>query len=170
MITYHNLLFMLAVLFAVWAVMVRNLLTSAIMLALVSVFAALILFDFNAPWAAVFELSVCAGLITVLFIGGVSLVRGDYERNPESRTAFHALPLALAIFAIAAWFGVPEFFGEIEGWKRMASPEGTIGLALWDQRRPDILGQIVMLAAGVFMIKSIFPKKKQETAAERTTK
>ena len=168
--TYHTLLFTLAVLFAMWAVMARSLLISAMMLALVSVFSALILFDFNAPWAAVFELSVCAGLITVLFIGGVSLVRGDYERNPEGRTGFHALPLALAIFAIAAWFGVPAFFGEIEGWKRMASPEGTIGLALWDLRRPDILGQIVMLAAGVFMIKAIFPKKKPEIAGEETTK
>ena len=93
--TYHNLLFILTVLFAVWAVMSRNLLTSAIMLALVSVFASIILFDFSAPWAGVFELSVCAGLITVLFISGVSLVRAEHERNPEGRAVFQALPLVL---------------------------------------------------------------------------
>lgn len=168
--TYHNLLFMLAVLVAVWAVMARNLLTSAIMLALVSVFASVILFDFNAPWAAVFELSVCAGLITVLFISGVSLVRADYERNPENRAVYYALPLALAIFAIAAWYYVPEFFAGVEGWKLMAAPGGSIGQALWDVRRPDMLGQIVMLAAGVFVIKSIFPKKRAAAAEERTTK
>ncbi|OGS12052.1 MAG: hypothetical protein A2234_00915 [Elusimicrobia bacterium RIFOXYA2_FULL_58_8] len=168
--TYHNLLFILAIFFAVWAVMARNLLTAAIMLALVSVTAAAILFDFNAPWAGVFELSVCAGLITVLFIAGVSLVRSYDERNPENRTVFHALPLALAIFAIAAWFYVPEFFGEIAGWKHMAEPGGHIGLALWDIRKPDLLGQIVILAAGVFMIKSVFPKKRPAAGEARTTK
>ncbi|MEI7529772.1 MAG: NADH-quinone oxidoreductase subunit J [Elusimicrobiota bacterium] len=168
--TSHNLLFMLAVLSAVWAVMARKLLTSAIMLALVSVFASLILFDFNAPWAAVFELSVCAGLITVLFIAGVSLVRAEAERNPEGRAVFQALPLALAIFAIAAWYYVPAFFAGVSDWKLMAAPGGTIGSALWDVRRPDLLGQIVMLAAGVFVIKSIFPKKRPAAAEERTTK
>lgn len=167
---YHNLLLALAVVFAVWAVMSPNLLTSAIMLALVSVSAALILFNFNAPWAAVFELSVCAGLITVLFIGGVSLVRADYERNPENRTAFYVLPLALAIVAIAAWFYVPPFFYELAGWRNMAAPEGSIGAALWDIRRADLLGQIVMLAAGVFVIKSIFPKKKPVSAEARINK
>ncbi|HNW45521.1 MAG TPA: NADH-quinone oxidoreductase subunit J [Elusimicrobiales bacterium] len=167
---YHNLLFTLAVLFAAWAVMAPNLLISAMMLALVSVCAALILFAYNAPWAGVFELSVCAGLITVLFIGGVSLVRGDYERNPEGRTAFCVLPLALAIFAIAAWFTVPGFFAGMESWKLQAGPEGPIGTALWDLRRPDLVGQLVMLAAGVFMIKSVFPKKKTAAAEERTNK
>ncbi|HOW89513.1 MAG TPA: hypothetical protein PL037_04455, partial [Elusimicrobiales bacterium] len=73
--TYHNLLFILVVLSAVAAVMARDLLLNALMLALVSVGTALLLFDFQAPWAGVFELSVCAGLITVLFVSAVSLIR-----------------------------------------------------------------------------------------------
>ena len=168
--TYHNLLFTLAVLFAVWAVMAPNLLVSAMMLALVSIAASLLLFSFGAPWAAVFELSVCAGLITVLFIGGVSLVRADHERNPEKRTVFHILPLALAIAAIAAWFYVPEFFYLLSGWRLPAAPEGALGATLWDIRRADLLGQIVMLAAGVFVIKSIFPKKRPESGEARINK
>lgn len=158
--TYHTLLFALAVLTAVWAVMARNLLISAMMLALVSVFASIILFDFSAPWAGVFELSVCAGLITVLFIGGVSLIRYAAERAPENRTFFNVLPLALAIFAIAAWYYLPPFFEEMAGWKHMTAPGGSIGLVLWDLRRPDLLGQLAMLAAGVFVIKSVFPRRK----------
>lgn len=160
--TPHTLLFVLAVFFAMWAVMARRLLTSAIMLALLSVAVSLIFFDLGAPWAGVFELSVCAGLITVLFIGAVSLIRSEEEKHPENRARFYALPLALAAFAIAAWFYLPAFFDELAGWKRLASGGGTIGLALWDLRRPDLLGQVLMLAAGVFVIKSVFPRRTEK--------
>lgn len=165
--TYHNMLFALALVCAVWAVMARTLLISAVMLALVSVFASIILFDFNAPWAAVFELSVCAGLITVLFIGAVSLVRGTEEGKPENRTAYCVLPLVLAAFAIAAWYYVPPFFENLAGWRRMASPGGHIGTALWQLRRADILGQLAILAAGVLVIKSIFPAKQAGEGASK---
>jgi NADH-quinone oxidoreductase subunit J len=168
--TYHTLLFAMAVGFALWAVMAKKLLTSAIMLALLSVTVSMIFFNFGAPWAGVFELSVCAGLITVLFIGAVSLIRTEDEDRPENRARFYALPLAAAIFAIAAWFYLPAFFEEMAGWKRMGTGGGAIGLALWDMRRPDLLGQVLMLAAGVFMIKSILPKKPQPSKEERINK
>lgn len=153
------LLYALTLLFSMWAVMARKLLTSAIMLALVSVCVALIFFAHGAPWAGVFELSVCAGLITVLFVGAVSLVRAEEEKHPEPRARFAALPLALGIAAIAAWFYLPPFFNEFASWVRTGSGGGTIGLALWDMRRPDLLGQVLMLAAGVFVIKLIFPRR-----------
>lgn len=156
---YRLVLFALTALFSLWAVMAHKLLTSAIMLALVSICVSLIFFDYGAPWAGVFELSVCAGLITVLFIGAVSLIRTEEEKNPEARTPFNVLPFAFAIFAIAGWFYLPPFFAELAGWARHGTGSGTIGLALWDMRRPDLLGQILMLAAGVFVIKSIFPRR-----------
>ncbi len=156
---YHTLLFALAVVFAAWAVMSRSLLISAMMLALVSVCVSLIFFNFGAPVAAVFELSVCAGLITVLFIGAVSLIRTDEEAHPENRVRFYALPLAGAIFAIAAWFYLPGFFNELSSWARIGRGGGDIGLELWDMRRPDLLGQLAMLAAGVFVVKSVFPRR-----------
>ncbi|MCM2267312.1 MAG: NADH-quinone oxidoreductase subunit J [Elusimicrobiales bacterium] len=160
--TYHNLLFVLAVFFALWAVTAKKLLTSAIMLALLSVTVSLIFFDLGAPWAGVFELSVCAGLITVLFIGAVSLIRSDEEKHPEGRARFYALPLALAAFGIAAWFYLPPFLEELASWRRMAAGTTTLGLAIWDLRRPDLLGQILMLASGVFVIKSVFPRRTEK--------
>ena len=159
--TEHNLLFLLTAVFSVWAVMARKLLTSAILLALVSVLVALIFFGFGAPWAGIFELSVCAGLITVLFVSAVSLIRTVEEKSPEHRARFHALPLALAMFAIAAWFYLPPFLNELAGWARPGLGGGTIGVALWDLRRPDLLGQVLMLAAGVFVIKSVFPRRNE---------
>ncbi len=159
--TYHTLLFALAALLAMWAVMARRLLASAIMLALVSVTVSLIFFSFRAPWAAVFELSVCGGLITILFIGAVSLVRLEDEKRPGSRARFYALPLAAAIFAIAGWFYLPAFFAELADGAKIAPGGGYLGITLWSLRRPDLLGQLVMLAAGVFMIKSVFPRRTQ---------
>ncbi|HAH32549.1 MAG TPA: hypothetical protein DCL44_09585 [Elusimicrobia bacterium] len=158
--TYHTLLFLLTAVFAGAAVMAGDLLIGAIMLALVSVGTSLILFDFFAPWAAVFELSVCAGLITVLFVGAVSLVRGSADADARSRVKFMVLPLATIMAAIVLWFTLPSFFETLASGARIASGNNNpIGITLWDIRRADVLGQTAILAAGVFVIKSIFPRR-----------
>jgi NADH:ubiquinone oxidoreductase subunit 6 (subunit J) len=57
------------------AVVERDLLHSAILLGAGSATLAIIFFINTAPIAAVVELVVCAGLITVLFISAISLTR-----------------------------------------------------------------------------------------------
>ena len=158
--TYHTLLFLLVALAAVAAVMSRSLLLSALGLALVSVGASLILFDFQAPWAAVFELSVCAGLITVLFVSAVSLIRHEEPKVAEDRARFYAMPLVMGIVAIAAWFYAVPYFESLENWARLGGRPVSLGVVIWDIRRFDLLGQIAILAAGVFVVNSIFPRRK----------
>ena len=58
---------------ALWTVMTRSLLRAGMGLAITSAILSVIMFRFNSPLAAVFELSVCAGLIPVLFISTISL-------------------------------------------------------------------------------------------------
>lgn len=159
--TYHILLFVLVALLAVAAVMAKNLLSSALLLALVSVGVSLLLFNFQAPWAAVFELSVCAGLITVLFISAVTLVR-RHDPAAENRTSFNVMPMVMFIAAIAAWFYAVPFFESLENWAKIGARPSTMGSILWDLRRFDLLGQISILAAGVFAINSIFPRRKTQ--------
>ena len=65
----------LLVLSAVFTVMIRNLLKAAIALALTSAVLTVIMFLLGAWMAAVFELSVCAGLITVVFVSAISLTK-----------------------------------------------------------------------------------------------
>lgn len=158
--TYHTLLFLLVAVAAVAAVMARNLLLNAMMLALVSVGASLILFDFQAPWAAVFELSVCAGLITVLFVSAVSLIRHEDGKAAENRARFYAMPLVMGIVAILAWFYAVPYFESLENWARLGGRANSLGSVIWDIRRFDLLGQVSILAAGVFMVNSIFPRRK----------
>ena len=63
----------------VLAVHLRDILRAAIALAVLSAVLAAIFFKLGAPYAGAFELSVCAGLITVLFVAAISSVRTRQE-------------------------------------------------------------------------------------------
>jgi len=99
---YRILLFALTVFFSLWAVMSKKLLTSAIMLALVSVTVSLIFFDFGAPWAGVFELSVCAGLV-------VTRVASEEEDATMIGNGATTSVVLLAVFMVlSAFFSASE--------------------------------------------------------------
>ena len=69
--------FLIAVLliFILLAVGLKNSLYSIISLGVASVMLGVIFYVYDAPYAAVFEVSVCAGLITVLFVATINLTR-----------------------------------------------------------------------------------------------
>jgi NADH-quinone oxidoreductase subunit J len=58
---------------ALLAIHLRDVLKGALALAVLSAILAAMFYRFGASYAAVFELSVCAGLITVLFIAVIAL-------------------------------------------------------------------------------------------------
>jgi NADH-quinone oxidoreductase subunit J len=66
---------------AISAVLARSLIHSAVALGVGSAALAALLFMLHAPYAASFELSVGAGLISVLFIVAISLV--ESMRGPR---------------------------------------------------------------------------------------
>ena len=61
------------------ALMQRRLMRAAIALAAASVMLSLVMYQLEMFWAAVFELSVCAGLITVVLISASSLTSRDEQ-------------------------------------------------------------------------------------------
>jgi NADH-quinone oxidoreductase subunit J len=77
------LIFSLLVIFSILAVELKDLLKSAISLAVASAILAIIFYQLDAPYAAMFELSVCAGLITVLFASTINLTKGSEEHEEE---------------------------------------------------------------------------------------
>ena len=164
--TYHLTLFVIVIILAVIAVMAKNMLFSAIALALVSIGVSLILFTFGSPWAAVFELSVCAGLITVLFISAISLIQKEEKFLNESRIRFMLLPLALIIVAIVNWIYIVPFFESLSKYPHLNIHNYPLGQIIWKNRVFDLIGQICILAAGVFAIKSIFPRPVRDTRAK----
>ena len=64
-----------AIVSAVLAVRFKEMLFSAISLAVLSVMIAIMFFKLDSPYAGVFELSICAGLITALFVSVISLTK-----------------------------------------------------------------------------------------------
>jgi NADH-quinone oxidoreductase subunit J len=70
-----KLLFIALVFAALWTVMTRSLLKAALGLAVTSALIAVVLFRLESPLAGVFELSVCAGLITAVFVSAISLMK-----------------------------------------------------------------------------------------------
>ena len=145
------------VLAAFWSVMTSLFLRATIALALTSVILTAIMFQLGAPLAAVFELSVCAGLISVIFISVISLtqnlpIKEQLTRRQNRITRFRYLPLILIVVAAGLCFvRVPLGLG-------LLGPETVTDVrsVMWDLRRFDLFGQILVLLAGAFGVIILF--------------
>jgi NADH-quinone oxidoreductase subunit J len=145
----------LLLIFIVLCAIFRDLLYVAISLALASAVLATVLFHFGANIAAVFELSVCAGLITVLFVSTVSLTK-DSDQAQESRLRVYLVPFVLLLIIginllLVKWLGTAITPAVVAP----AAPAQFQDI-FWGQRTIDVLGQVSLVLAGVFGILAIF--------------
>jgi NADH-quinone oxidoreductase subunit J len=145
------------VLFAVLAILLQDLLKSAISLAVASLLLGIIFFRMGASYAGVFEISVVAGLITVLFILTIALTNaGEVVR--ESRLANLIFPLFFAVFIIIDALVMKGLLQKIPALP--SAPEsGAFGDVLWKGRTLDLVGQIAVILAGVFSVLALFRKR-----------
>ncbi|MFA4905704.1 MAG: hypothetical protein WC645_04295 [Candidatus Margulisiibacteriota bacterium] len=156
-------LLILTVLAGLWATMTALLLRAAIGLALVSALLSIIMYRMNAPLAAVFELSVCAGLISVVFISTISLTHRlplqEFKVRRQSRiTRFRYLPLVLVLAALGLYIMYRPFHIPLVP-KEMVN---DVRLVLWETRRIDLFGQILVLLAGVFGVLMLFKARSKD--------
>jgi NADH-quinone oxidoreductase subunit J len=153
----------LLVLFALFTVLIKDLLRAVISLAAASASLTVIMFMLNAPLAAVFELSVCAGLITVIFISVISLTK---PLTPEEEilevkkriNRYIYLPVIVIIVALLFLFIKPCLNFNINN-----SPTNDINVqdVIWNKRPLDILGQIIIILAGVLGVVILFKESKK---------
>jgi uncharacterized MnhB-related membrane protein len=129
---------------AIHAMRAKQLLASAVWLAGVSAFIALIFYVLGAREVAVIELSVGAGLVTVLFVYAIAIA-GEEAMNARSLVpkplAWGLVVLVLALLGVGDW---PTLSGS--GQAGMEAPFGTV---LWEARGLDVLVQVVLIFAGV---------------------
>ena len=71
------------VLFVLVAIELKDLIKASISLGVASAILASIFFLLDAPYAAVFELSVCAGLVTVLLLSAVNMTVEKEDNKHE---------------------------------------------------------------------------------------
>ena len=150
----------LVVLASIGCCVFKDLLYVAISLATVSAILALVLFMFGANIAGVFELSVCAGLITVLFVSTVSLTK-DSDKKGESRSAPYFVVLFVLIF-IGIDFFIMQWLSHSLLPAAISPSAGTFQKVFWEVRSADILGQVALILAGVFGILALFRVKKEK--------
>jgi NADH-quinone oxidoreductase subunit J len=148
--------------FGVMAVMLRSMLKSAIALAAASVALGIIMYELSSPWAALFEISVCSGLVTVIFISAISLSntdKKDLEKLYEDKKRMAFLPailiisgVALVAFAMSSGFSMPEI-------SPAAEAADNFREILWNHRQADIWGQIIVIITGAIAVTVLFRER-----------
>jgi len=146
--------FLLGAVFCAYrAIVAKRILSATIYLACISALVSATLYLLGAAQVAVMELSVGAGLVTVLLVYALSVV-GDDAMDPAS-----VIPKPLA-------FGVVGLVAVILGW--MAFPAiqitvntGAIDLAssLWQNRVLDVWIQIALIFSGVMGVLGLLSEK-----------
>ncbi len=147
---------------AIQAVRVQKLLPSALWLAGASALVALLMYLLGAPEVAVIELSVGAGLVTVLFVFAINIA------GEEPLTQKPLLPKGLAwVFVLLAvgligWLILPLMNIPIPG------PSFTdFTTALWQERSLDVLLQIVLIFAGILGVLGLLEEGRHHEAEEK---
>jgi NADH-quinone oxidoreductase subunit J len=123
------------------------------------------MFRLDSPLAAVFELSVCTGLITVVFVSTISLTKPlthkeIIELSKDRIKRFWYLPVIVAVVALAlilikvkndlvpaesAW----ELFKDVKS-------------VLWNFRQLDMFGQIIVLIIGALGVSILFEERRRD--------
>lgn len=146
----------------IWTVLTTRLVRSVVGLALVSAVVSILIFRLNSPLAAVFELSVCAGLISVIFVTTISFTQRLTperleERRKERLGKYWYLPVILIIAGILLIAFKPKLDFPLP---QVPSEQDTRNI-IWHMRHVDLLGQILVILAGVFGVVILFKEPKK---------
>lgn len=129
---------------AIGAIAAKRLLTSALWLAGTSALVALLIYLMGAPEVAVIELSVGAGLVTILFVFAINIA-GEEEIESCSLLPRPAAWLLIGLAVVMlGWMVLPDLAGI-----NPAQPAGLLVTKLWQERELDVILQIVLIYAGV---------------------
>jgi NADH:ubiquinone oxidoreductase subunit 6 (subunit J) len=165
------LLVILATVFSIGAIRAGRLLTSALWLAGVSALVATVFYLYGARQVAVIELSVGAGLVTVLFVFAISIAGDDIiDTRPVLPKSFF-IGICLLFVLLLGWFILP---GSINP-STVVGAEGSMNDVFWHQRGLDVLVQVVLIFSGVLGLLGLLAEAKaplegsaaEEIVAER---
>ena len=153
-----------AALFAYRAMMSKHLLPATLYLAGVSALVTMTLYMLGAFEVAVIELSIGAGLVTVLLVYALSVV-GEDSFDPTSIIPKpFAVILVAAVIALMGWMAYPlvlhpEMNGEI-----------LLAEVLWKERALDVWIQIGLIFSGVIGVLGLLSEKvDQRREAQRNS-
>jgi uncharacterized MnhB-related membrane protein len=150
---YYAVFLLGAVFCAYRAIVAKRILSATIYLACISALVSAVLYLLGAAQVAVMELSVGAGLVTVLLVYAVSVV-GDDALDPAS-----VIPKPLA-FALVGLVTI------ILGWMAFPAVQTTLTdvssdlvSSLWQNRVLDVWIQIALIFSGVMGVLGLLSEK-----------
>lgn len=137
------ILVLITLAFAVQALRARRLLFSALWLAGASAALATLIYQLGSPEVAVIELSVGAGLVTVLFVFAINVAGEEELLGPTVVPIWAGGTLVLVASVLLGMLVFPA--------PTTAAPasEATFAQTLWQARGLDVLIQMVLIFAGV---------------------
>jgi uncharacterized MnhB-related membrane protein len=149
----YGLFLLGAIFFPYRAIVSKKILLAAIYLACISALISAVLYMLGAAQVAVMELSVGAGLVTVLLVYAVSVV-GDDALDPPSVVpkplAFGMVGLIMILLGWMAFPAVPAYFER---------GSMTLAVSLWESRVLDVWIQIVLIFSGVMGMLGLLSEK-----------
>jgi NADH:ubiquinone oxidoreductase subunit 6 (subunit J) len=132
----------------------RNLLVAAAWLAGASVLTAMLLYALGARELAVIELSVGAGLVTVLFTFAIGIAGGDAREGPAVIPAVLVWGLAGACVLLLAWLALPLIN------PALAASDAPFATLLWHARGIDLVAQLVLIFVGILGVLSLLSERR----------
>lgn len=159
------LLVLILLVFAVQAVRSKALLTSALWLAGTSAMTAVLLFMYGARLVAVIELSVGAGLVTVLFVFAINIAGDDAIDAKPIPPLSWIVGLSVLFVAMLGWFVWPAPVAA-----GVAVTEPSLSVVLWQSRGLDLIVQVALIFSGVLgllgLLAEVKPPLEGSMAAE----
>ncbi len=158
----NTILLIVMAIMALYTVLARSLLKATIGLAVTSVVITILMFNLDSPLAAVFELSVCTGLITVVFASAIALTKPlthkeTIEASKNKLRRYWYLPVIMVLSAVFMAFSkIPASF-----FSPQAVSTDDVKNVLWNMRQLDLFGQIIIMLAGAFSIVVLFKEARK---------
>ncbi len=147
-----------AVFCAAKAIGAKRLLGSALWLAGTSAIVAALLYLMEAYEVAVIELSVGAGLVTILFVFAISIAGEEGIKARPTMPRWLAWSAIIAALLLLGRLALPLY----EGGRSFEPP---FGLVLWQMRGLDVLLQVLLILAGVVSALGLLAESKASQAA-----
>jgi uncharacterized MnhB-related membrane protein len=141
---FWDAVFLLGAVFCAYrAIIAKRILSATIYLACISALVSAVIYLLGAEQVAVMELSVGAGLVTVLLVYALSVV-GDDALDPASvipkPLAFGAVGLVVILLGLMAYPAIQT---------NLSQDATTLASVLWQNRVLDVWIQIALIFSGV---------------------
>ena len=149
----YFLLLLGAVFCAYRATISKRILSSTLYLACISALTSVVIYMLGATQVAVMELSVGAGLVTVLMVYALSVV-GDDALDPTSLIPkLLAFGLVTAVTSLLGWMVFPAVQAVI------ITGDVDLATVLWQSRVLDVWIQIVLIFSGVMGVLGLLSER-----------